>query len=109
MTDTKPTPTNRASASDTRRVRSPKSEAVMIDVSPDPAPTKPEDWDEIQVGSLVLAWDRPSKAWYEAIVTNVIDGACWLKWRDYPEENPVVYRREQLALMKPGQDLPVAA
>ncbi len=108
MTDPKPTPMTHPSSSDTRRVRSSKSEGVMIDVSPDPVPTKPGDWDEIQVGSLVLAWDRSTQAWYEAIVTNVVDGTCRLKWRDYPEEKPVLYRREQLALMKPG-DLPAAA
>ena len=53
------------------------------------------------MGSLVLAWDRPSEAWYEAVVINVVDGACRLKWLGYPEHKPVMRRREQLALMNP--------
>jgi hypothetical protein len=78
-----------------------RADLVLVDVSPDPVPSKPQDWDEIQVGSLVLAWDRPSEAWYEAVVINVVDGACRLKWLSYPEEKPVLRRREQLAPMNP--------
>lgn len=80
-----------------------KTDFVLIDVSPNPVPSKPNDWDDIKVGSLVLAWDRPNEGWYEAVVINVVDGACRLKWLDYPELKPIMRRREQLALMHPDQ------
>jgi hypothetical protein len=99
MTDTKPR--KPASSPRTRPVRSPKTDLVLVDVSPDPVPSKPRDWEEIKVGSLVLAWDRSSETWYEAVVINVVDGACRLKWLEYPDEKPIVRRREQLALMNP--------
>jgi hypothetical protein len=81
----------------------------LIDVSPDPVPTKPSDWDSIQVGSLVLAWDREVEGWFEALVTNEVAGVFRLKWRDYPGERPLTRKRHELALLHPGEAAPNAA
>jgi hypothetical protein len=81
----------------------------LIDVSPDPVPTKPSDWDGIQVGSLVLAWDREVEGWFEALITNEVAGVFRLKWRDYPEIRPITRKRQELALLHPDETAPNAA
>jgi hypothetical protein len=64
---------------------------------------RPQDWDEIGLGSLVLAPDhRPDYGWYEALVISANGEALTLKWRDY-DEPTVVRRRNQLALLPPDQ------
>jgi hypothetical protein len=76
-----------------------KANLVLIDVSPNPLPTRPTDWEDIKVGSLVLAWDRECEAWYEVVVINEIDGdMVRVKSRIYPKEPPVTVRRGDLAL-----------
>jgi len=84
------------------RGRGRKPLPVLIDVSPDPLPRKPSHWDEITVGSLVLAWDQECEAWYEVVVTNEVDGLFRIKWRDFPKQKPVMLRRDQIALLYPG-------
>ena len=61
----------------------------------------PQDFDEVGPGSLVLAWDEEVDAWYEAIVVLAQGDHFWLRWRDYPSERQVQYRRDQLALLYP--------
>ena len=67
------------------------------------APKRPEDWDEIGLGSLVLAFDPPYYAWYEALVIATNGDMLTLKWRDYPEYGTVQRRRSQLALLPPEE------
>jgi len=74
---------------------------VLIDVSPDPLPSPPSDWDEIQVGSLVLVRDHKMEAWYEAIVLKADGEVFRLKYRDY-DEPAVTRRRDQIALLYPA-------
>ena len=59
----------------------------------------PRDWDEIEPGSLVLAYDREYEAWYEAIVVQVLGSAYRVRFRDYPEEGVLTRRRETIALL----------
>jgi len=47
------------------------------------APKSPEDWDQIGVGSVVLAEDDPD-GWWESIVIGENGDAVTLKWRDWP-------------------------
>ena len=61
----------------------------------------PQDWDAIGNGSLVLAYDPASGAWYEALVVGVQNEALRLTWRDYPEEGVITRQRKQLALLHP--------
>ena len=82
---------------------------VLIDVSPDPVPTTPSDWNEIKPGSVVLVRDKHDEAWYEAVVLNVIGDVCRLKWRDYPGYPVLTRRRHQLGLMYHGDSRTSAA
>jgi hypothetical protein len=74
---------------------------VLIDVSSDPVPSTPSDWDEIKPGSVVLVRDDYQESWYEAVVLNMIGDICRLKWRDYPGEPALTRQRNQLGLMCP--------
>ncbi|GEO17792.1 hypothetical protein [Microvirga aerophila] len=82
---------------------------VLIDVSTNPAPSAPSDWDEIKPGSVVLARDHHQEAWYEAVVLNVIGDVCRLRWRDYPGERIQTCRRNQLGLLYPNSSSKSAA
>lgn len=65
-----------------------------------PEGTRPTDWSEIKVGSLVLAEEAPADGWFEAIVLEVRDRDMFrLRWRDYPEELLITRHRTRLALM----------
>jgi hypothetical protein len=86
-----------------------KNNVVLLDVSPNPTPTKPRHWEDIKLGSLVLAWDRSSEGYYPGIVINEVEGLLRVKFRDYPKEQPVTCRREELALLRPGEQEPEAA
>jgi hypothetical protein len=58
-------------------------------------------WNEIAVGSLVLGYDGPNEAWYEAIVIARDGDSFHLRWRDYPREGTKVKRRNEIALLYP--------
>jgi hypothetical protein len=62
---------------------------------------RPVDWDEIRVGSLVLAYDPTNEGWYEAIVLMPHGDRWLLRWRDYPEEGNMARGRSEIALMDP--------
>ena len=66
------------------------------------APKSPEDWDQIGVGSVVLAEDDPD-GWWETIVIGENGDAVTLKWRDWPSYPTFVRRRTELALLPPAQ------
>ncbi|MGF9760550.1 hypothetical protein AAII07_35715 [Microvirga sp. 0TCS3.31] len=78
-------------------------EPVLIDVSPNPTPTLPINWEEIQPGSEVLVRDQHDEAWYEAVVLSVAGDICQLRWRDYPGFPVLSRQRHHLALMHPAK------
>src|SRR5215211_1969378 len=63
------------------------------------APQRPQDWDEIGIGSLVLAHEGPEDGWWESIVIGVNGESLSLKWRDWPRYPVFVRRRTDLALL----------
>ncbi len=62
---------------------------------------RPADWDEIGLGSLVLATAGTDDGWWEALVIRLDGDVLTLKWRDFPREPTFVRRRTDLALL-PG-------
>jgi hypothetical protein len=66
------------------------------------APKSPEDWDQIGVGSVVLAEDDRD-GWWECIVIGESGEAVTLKWRDWPGYPTFVRRRTELALLPPAK------
>jgi hypothetical protein len=62
----------------------------------------PRDWQQIDVGQLVLAKDDgPWRSWWEAIpIENAGDGFK-LRWRDFSRVAPVTRQRLELALICP--------
>src|SRR3954469_4933678 len=63
------------------------------------APKRPQDWDEIGIGSLVLATTGVEDGWWESIVIGVNGDAFSLKWRDFPRERVFVPPRSELGLL----------
>jgi hypothetical protein len=83
--------------------------AASGDQGPGPAPTAPADpkggpsrpqsWEEIGIGSVVLAHESLEEGWWESVVLGINGEALTLKWRDYPREKVFVRRRTALALL----------
>src|SRR5215210_3914533 len=70
--------------------------------APPPAPTvspRPRIWDEIGIGSVVLATVGVEDGWWESLVLGVNGEMLTLKWRDFPGERTFVRRRTELALL----------
>jgi hypothetical protein len=62
----------------------------------------PKDWDEINVGNLVLAKDdSPWRAWWEAIPIEKTGDLFKLSWRDHASIPPITRPRFELALICP--------
>ena len=57
--------------------------------------------DEIGPGSVVLAYDIPEAAWYEAVVHAALSDGFRLTWRDYPTYGPITRRRHELVDLHP--------
>src|SRR5215207_10570047 len=55
------------------------------------AASRPESWEAIRVGDLVIAHESPEDGWWEAIVVAVENDQLLLRWRDYPRQ-PCVRR-----------------
>src|SRR3954466_13246632 len=83
--------------------------AASGDQGPGPAPTAPADpkggrsrpqsWDDIGIGSVVLAAVGVEDGWWESIIIGVNGEALTLKWRAFPREPVFVRRRTELALL----------
>ena len=65
------------------------------------APQRPKDWDEIGIGSVVLATVGVEDGWWESVVLGTNGEALTLRWRDFPREPTFVRRRTELALLPP--------
>ena len=66
-------------------------------------PPLPKSWEDIKVGSLVIAQLSEEEGWWEAIVSNIANDMITVRWRDYPLTRPVARRRTELALFFPGK------
>jgi hypothetical protein len=61
----------------------------------------PKNWDNIEVGHLVIAHENMIEGWWEAIVIATDNDMLTLRWRDYPKQENVVRHRTAVALVKP--------
>lgn len=62
----------------------------------------PRGWEVITVGDLVLATLGAPDGWFESVVAEVHDDDLFtLRYRDFPDWEPFVRRREHLALINP--------
>jgi hypothetical protein len=73
--------------------------APTAPADPKGGPSRPQSWDEIGIGSVVLATAGVEDGWWESIVIGVNGEALTLKWRDFPREPVFVRRRTELALL----------
>jgi hypothetical protein len=62
----------------------------------------PETWDDIGVGSIVLATEGPQEGWFESVVITAEDDRFTLRWRDWPGLPKFARRMWQLGLLPPG-------
>jgi hypothetical protein len=66
-----------------------------------PAQGLPKDWDNIEIGHLVIVQENMAEGWWEAIVIATDNDMLTLKWRDYPKFPPLSRHRTAVALLKP--------
>ncbi|HEV3022927.1 MAG TPA: hypothetical protein VGX76_10680 [Pirellulales bacterium] len=67
------------------------------------APRLPTDWDQIDVGDLIVAQDTdPEDGWWEAIVTDKNGDMVTVRWRQFPRQRPIVRHRLNLARLCPA-------
>ena len=61
----------------------------------------PPDWLKIKVGSVVLASDRESDGWWQAVVEEEkkADSLLVLRWRQAPDMDVFLRRIDQVALL----------
>ena len=60
----------------------------------------PQRWEDLQVGSLVLASTGPDDGWFEAVVAEARGDAIFvLRWQGWPDHDPFVRRADGLALL----------
>jgi hypothetical protein len=61
----------------------------------------PRDWDDINVGHLVIAYGAEDEGWWEAVVIATEGDMLTLRFRDYPKDPRFVAHRTAVALLKP--------
>jgi hypothetical protein len=72
----------------------------------------PQSWDDIGVGSLVLAGApeiETELGWWEAVVVEQNDDMFTLRWRQYPRERRIARHRLNLARLYPAGTSDTAA
>ncbi len=70
----------------------------------------PRRWEDIAVGSLVLASVGIGEGWYEAVVAEDRGEALFvLQWRDWPDDSPFLRRADGRALLPATPVVEVAA
>ena len=71
--------------------------------SEEPPAAYPKNWDDVDVGSLVLVKeDGPWRSWWEGVPIAKADDQFLLQWRGYPEIPNVKRSRLALALLYPN-------
>jgi len=74
---------------------------IEITASKDEAAPRPASWDDIRVGSFVIAQESPQDGWWEAIVVAIENDQLVLRWRDYARTPCVRRGRLDVALLSP--------
>ncbi len=64
-----------------------------------PQPQRPKTWEEIKVGSLVIAHESMVDGWWEAIVLEVNGDKLTVRWRDYPRQPSVIRGKAEIAFL----------
>ena len=60
----------------------------------------PQRWEDLAVGSLVLASVGPEEGWFEAVITEARGESLFvLRWQGWPEDAAFVRRADGLALL----------
>ena len=60
----------------------------------------PQRWEDLQVGSLVLASTGPDDGWFEAVIAEARGGGLFvLRWQGWPDHDAFVRRADGLALL----------
>lgn len=97
-----------SSAGETGDAKDEASESKPVDGPARPKGAPPQDWSKMGVGSLVLTRDieEDDEAFYLAVVVGKVNATTYtLKWRDYPEIDPITRDVTQLALLHPKVDV----
>ena len=63
---------------------------------------RPDERDQIGLGSIVLAHESPDDGWWEAEVIGINGRVFSLRWRDYPTQPTILRKAGELALVPPG-------
>ena len=74
----------------------------VASLAPNIAQGYPRDWDDINVGHLVIAREGAVSGWWEAIVTDRAGDLVTMRWRDFPGYPRFVQHRTTVALLKPS-------
>jgi hypothetical protein len=61
-----------------------------------------ETWNDIGVGSIVLATEGPQEGWFESVVLRAENDVFILRWRDWPRLPTFTRRTWQIGLLPPG-------
>jgi hypothetical protein len=93
----KPTPDSAKASKAAPKDHKPAAEAPTASSLP-----LPRDWQQIDVGQLVLAKDDgPWRSWWEAVPIEYAGDGFKLRWRDFSRVAPVTRQRLELALICP--------
>lgn len=66
------------------------------------AAKRPVAFDQIGIGSVVLACQGPQQGWWEAVVVfTKADDRFVLQWRDFPDDGEITRARKDLGLLPP--------
>ena len=87
-------------ADDPTEISAPNSDPASP--TPNVAQGYPRDWDDINVGHLVIAQTNAEDGWWEAIVIDREGDTLTMRWRDFPGYPKFVQHRTAVALLKPG-------
>ena len=93
-TKSKPTSTSPTRSGPTNPPASASATASQVAVGP-PART----WQDLKVGSVVVAHENMEDGWFEAVVLSIAGDALTLRWRDYPKQPTITRHRSQIAFM----------
>ena len=67
-----------------------------------PAVSLPSSWEDIDVGKLVLARDRPQDGWWEAVVMEKSGDTLTLRWQVAPKDPSFKRKVTEVALLNAG-------